>query len=333
MATYVDKNSSLPDMVQRALGKLSAKLPGWDYAQIVYTDAWGRTEKNTQSDTLNAIYQFLSPGYVSTIEESAMESELMRLYEATGETSVLISNAPKYFTVDGVRKDLTGAEYTAFNTTRGQTALSIMSALTESEAYANLSDAEKVKAVERVYDFATQSAKYELTDGAYKADKWVVNSITAAYDVDLPVETVVLYRTMISSLEDSNPGGFEVDGETLSLNDYVRQQIFADSQLSAEQKHALDEIVLSDGIYLVQDVSVDYTNEDTFILTQMSEAGQKKWPIGQRYGLTAEEYNTAWGIYYNQDYNADEKRAQFRSQLGLTVSEAENFYRDLDKRN
>lgn len=39
MTTYVDKNKDVPDTIQRALGKASAKIPGWDYGQTVYVDA------------------------------------------------------------------------------------------------------------------------------------------------------------------------------------------------------------------------------------------------------------------------------------------------------
>ena len=317
MATYVDKNNeSVPDGVQRLLGKLSAKTPGWDYAQIIYTDAWGRTQQNAQTETQNAINQFVSPGYASTIEESGMERELLRLYEVTGESSVLISAAPKYFTVDGERKDLTGAEYVTFNTERGQTAYAIVTALVESEAYAQMSDAHKAKAIEYVYDFATQAAKYNLTDGAYKADTWVTKAMTAAYDVDLPVETVVLYRTVAATFEEAFPEGVTSGGEVLDVNAYLRRQFMDDPSLTDAQKSALDDM-LSDGKWVPEDINADYTNEETFLISQQSESAQKKYgTLPSHFNLSADKYVELYGVYNDKELTATQKKEKMAKTLG-----------------
>ena len=43
MTTYTDKNKFLTTDQQYTLGRISARVPGVDYQQIPYIDAWGRT--------------------------------------------------------------------------------------------------------------------------------------------------------------------------------------------------------------------------------------------------------------------------------------------------
>jgi len=91
-----------------------------------------------------------------------MEEELQRLYDQTGETSVLPGTAPKYFTVAGERRDLSGEEYVTYATVRGQTAYNLLSDLVRNATYKSLDDAGKVQAIEKAYDYAADVAKAEI---------------------------------------------------------------------------------------------------------------------------------------------------------------------------
>lgn len=166
--THTDATSGVPTGVQYSLGKLSQKVPGWSYNQIPYIDQWGRMEENYESKLGNAFAQFLSPAYQSIPETSDMERELQRLYDATGETGVLPSKAPKYLTVDGERRDLTAEEYVNYATLRGQTAYDMLTDLTGSSVYRKMSDKDKVKAVGEIYSYAADLAKQDLLGGETK---------------------------------------------------------------------------------------------------------------------------------------------------------------------
>ena len=327
MMTYVDKNNeAIPDGIQRLLGKLSAKIPGWDYAQFVYTDAWGRMEQNAETETWNVISQFLSPGYASTIEDTAMEKELLRLYRATGDSSVLIQNASKYFTVDGVRKDLTGDEYVSFNTTRGQTAFAVMTALVASEAYKQMDDKSKAKAVASVYNFATQSAKLELTNGEYAADSWVVKAIDAAYEVGLPVQTVVTYKTALSVLEDTFPDGVNYEGEDMAVKTFVGMQIAQDSSLNDEQRNALGPILIAGGRWIPDDTVTDYSNIDSYKMSQQSASAQTKFEhLPSQFSMDVDMFADAYEICNQKGVSAPAKKTQLAELLG-NEEDANDFY-------
>lgn len=216
MQTYVDKNKDIPDFWQQLAGKLTSRIPGLNNltnAQIEYIDAWGRTEKNADTATINALYQFFSPGYASTIEESPMEKELLRLYDATGEKSVLVTRAPKYFNVDGERYDLSGSEYLTYSQTRGQTAYRVMTDLTKGAEYRKLTDAQKAKAAENVYKYANELAKERTVRGYQISDKWIAEARQDANDYGIPVSK---YITLYSSGINETTGIKDSNGDTIT---------------------------------------------------------------------------------------------------------------------
>ncbi|MGI6029625.1 MAG: hypothetical protein ACOX81_09515 [Candidatus Heteroscillospira sp.] len=176
MTTYTEKNAFLTSELQRTLGNISAKIPGWDFNQIPYIDAWGRKEYNGNLASRIGS-NFLNPAYTDTIKTSEMEKELLRLFDELGEPSVFPDRANKYFTVDGERKDLTADEYVRYATIKGQESYKLITELVESKAYKKMDDKSKLKAIENAYDMANQNAKAAIS--SYEPDKWVVKAENA----------------------------------------------------------------------------------------------------------------------------------------------------------
>jgi hypothetical protein len=145
MSTYTDKSLPLPTDVQYALGRASARIPGWDYQQVPFIDAWGR-EEVSDPQPLRTFNNFLNPAYTSTRNVTAADEEVQRLYDATGDGGVIPERPRRYIIVDGVRKDLTGEEYVEYATLRGQTAYGLMEDLLDSRSYHSMSDEEKAGA-------------------------------------------------------------------------------------------------------------------------------------------------------------------------------------------
>ena len=172
--TFTSKNSKLTNNVQYALGQASAKIPIWDYSQIPYIDAWGRTESTGDVGT-RAFNNFLNPAYTSTVDMSAMEEELLRLYEVTGE-SVLPRRASKYFNVDKKRVDLTGEQYVTYAQKKGSEAYKWLTELTQNATYRSMSDEEKADCIARIYSAANEVAKAEVVS-SYEPTKWVKEAL------------------------------------------------------------------------------------------------------------------------------------------------------------
>lgn len=166
-STYTNKDSLLSTDVQYALGKASAKIPGWDFQQVPYIDAWGR-EEETGLLPMRALNNFLNPAYTSSMNVTPVDAEIQRLYNATGTGAVVPSRADKSITVDGEKVELTGDQYVEYATKKGQTAFDILSSIIDTSAYNGLSDSEKANLISQVYEYANSVGKASVS--SYKPE-------------------------------------------------------------------------------------------------------------------------------------------------------------------
>jgi hypothetical protein len=236
MTTYTDKNKFLTPDMQYALGKASARIPGVDYGQIPFIDAWGRTE-NSGGVVARAFNNFSNPAYTSKVSGSKMEDELSRLYEATGEAKVLPQRAPKSFTVDKENKQLTGEEYVKYATKRGQTSYKIVSELTGLASYKSMSDGDKADAVAKAYEYANIVGKMSVSN--YQTDGWAAKAIDTVKKTGVSeAQYIALYLAKggIESLKDKN-------GDTISNSEglQIMELVYQQKGLSDEQRAALFE--------------------------------------------------------------------------------------------
>lgn len=227
--TFTSKNSKLTNDVQYALGRASAKIPIWDYSQIPYIDAWGRTESTGEVGT-RAFNNFLNPAYTSTVDMSAMEEELLRLYEVTGE-NVFPSRAKKYFNADNQEINLTGEQYVTYAQKKGGEAYKWLTELTQSAAYRNMSNEEKVECIDYIYKAANEVAKAEVVS-SYEPTKWVKEAMSGA-----GVANTAIAKTAMSGMTGEDYNG---DGKSDAYSKIDKQLAYINGlNLTAAQKRAM----------------------------------------------------------------------------------------------
>ena len=203
MSTYTDKALTIdlpgglpevgvPTDVQYAIGRSSARIPGWDYQQIPYIDAWGREESNGPL-VLRAGNNFLNPAYTSSLNVTPVDEEIQRLYTQTGDVGVVPDRPNRYITVNGERVDLSADQYVQYATERGQMQYDMLNRLIDRSAYQRLTDSEKAAVISDVYQYADAVTKAEISD--YKPDSWIAKAQSSGVDPS----SYILYRT---SLED-----------------------------------------------------------------------------------------------------------------------------------
>ncbi len=69
---YVDKNSPIPEAVQEFLNAAQSKIPGLSYLLAPKIDQWGRT-LGKDNVLIRAFENFISPGYISTRNETPVD--------------------------------------------------------------------------------------------------------------------------------------------------------------------------------------------------------------------------------------------------------------------
>lgn len=157
---YSDKDSVLPSNVQYKLGKAMGKIPGVDYHQQDYVDAWGRTQSNG-SAAKRIFDAFINPFYSGTDTTTKVDTELERLYKAgknvDGFPNVLPQKAAR--STEYVKgTSMTPDEYKQYSIDRGQKSLELVSDFIESDEYKIMSDIQRAGVISDLYSLAADRA-------------------------------------------------------------------------------------------------------------------------------------------------------------------------------
>lgn len=241
MTTYTDKNGELPTDWQYVIGRASARIPKWDYNQIPYIDAWGRTDRE-ESQGKRILDNFFNPAFSSEFGLDNVETELERLYGIVGEDSkVYPSRADRYFNVNGARVDLTADQYVEYAQRKGQRSYELVQSVVSSPWYASASDAVKGEIITNAYTIANEEAKKALFP-EYESKSYVYLDAQAAVEAKIPVVDYLYARTLtsgVASLKDAN-------GETITLTQDLQQAdalLNSGIDLSGEKRNAMFDIV------------------------------------------------------------------------------------------
>ena len=179
MTTYIDKDSGVPAWIQKELGKVSAKIPGWDYQQIPYVDAWGEMEDYAPLPSLAE--NTLSPSYIDEGYTDEVYNELNRLNDAQSNINVYPQTPEKTLTFEDAEGNkhedynLSADEYVELATVQGQTQKQLVEEIISSKAYASLSDTEKAKAIQLAYQYAMDHSRREVLGASGYSSSWMEN--------------------------------------------------------------------------------------------------------------------------------------------------------------
>ena len=313
MTTYVDKDSALPDWLQRVIGKASAKTPGLDYNQIPYINAWGEEEKNPPT-VLNGLYNTLSPGYIEKGVSDALTQELNRLAGAQSDRNVYPSTPDKTITIDGKKRNLSSKEYVALAKAQGKTAKGLVEDIIASEYYDSLSDQQKATAISYAYDYAREYARVKtLADYTQYSAKWMEGLDGNAAEAilrkvavgsvekyaDIPIDSAAYISDLLDSILPETGYG--------STRYVQRVETITGSDLTEEQQKQIMDEVLDDAAY------AKYLK----ILDQ---------------GYSNDDYATALRIYLDSEKTNTRTKKQvivqeFVEELNLSRKEAEALYK------
>ena len=163
-AYYKDKTALVPsDWTVAYNSTIRQKVPGMSKGLEPKLDVWGREQKEGLGERIAE--NLVSPGYLSHNKETPVDKEILRLYEKTGESSVIPNTSPnKYFPAKNnlPRYDMSAAEYTAYMRVRGTTSYELINQMISSSAYKKMGDEEKAKMIGELYQYAGEIAKRRI---------------------------------------------------------------------------------------------------------------------------------------------------------------------------
>lgn len=321
MTTYTDKNLRLPTDIQYAIGRASARIPGWDYQQVPYIDAWGREEK---SGTLpmRAMDNFLNPAYTSSMQVTDVDKEIQRLYNQTGDGGVVPDRPQKYITVDGERVDLTGEQYVEYATKRGQTQFKLLEELLDSSLYRSLGDEEKTQAVSSVYNYADMLGKAAVSD--YQPEDWVAEAQNAKKELGISTSEYLLLRGQYGGSLLSGKKVREAYQAGMPAQDYLHWAVQEKDTDGSGRTNQAETIAAIETSGLSQE-----EKEVLYAVEQVSDAGRRKWERARDWGLSVEDYQRYYAIY-SGDGKKEEKLTALQ-RAGMTAAQANYFWSLMSK--
>lgn len=302
MQTFVDKDSDLPSWLQRTLGKASAKIPGWDYQQVPYINAWGEEEKNPGL-LANLAYNTLSPSYIEMGQNTPLTRELERLNKAVPDANTYPSVPDKtisYTDSDGKKHTdyvLTPEDWTSLAKKQGQEQRQLVESLIQSDMYKNLPDEYKAEAIKRAYTYAKEKARLEVIK-----DYTVSNTNAWTQRTDDPVNDILLKAATDSIVDGLTPqSGYE----SVRTVQKVSAITAADDLLTAqEQADALRDILPdSFGERYDKVIAMGYDNDD----------------FAKVYSIYTQDQDS-------KDIDKDDALKMIMRELNITKSQARKLY-------
>ena len=199
---------------EKIVNEIKADIPGLRQSVPVRQDIWGNDMTYTDNDAMNFINQTVLPGAISTYNTNWANQEIRRLNNYPPKT-------PTSFTVDNEKMSLDQQQQRLYNQTWGQVALSNINALENNLTYASLSDEDKNKVIDSIYEYASAVAKKEI-NSRYKLE----GASAKAEEYGDPAE-YFLFNEALQTIEDtrgSNMAAFNAVMEDYENMSAQRQQ-------------------------------------------------------------------------------------------------------------
>ena len=234
------------------VNKLKLKIPFLRETLEPTTDIWGNEVKQTENILTRAFETFLAPYSKKDNIATEIDAEIKSLYSETGDNGIIPSIPYNYVNYDNVKYEMSASEYTAYKKTYGQTAYNLLEQLFATTTYQNASSEERAELVNKVYDYARDTAKAGLLSGrgvtftnATKdgVDYYKENAIKGAIENDMSVDEYSYSR--------ENPEMYEfLKGINVSYGEYKAADDFTKDAYTwaykNPEKYTLSKAVASD---------------------------------------------------------------------------------------
>lgn len=200
------------DPFKKSWNKVKAKVPFLSRTLPSKIGANGQEMTNFQGGTLSNIFEsMLSPGYIGRNQKTAIDSELERLYNATGDNDVL-PNWSEYTSKSDLSIEyqkqkyaLTTKEFADYQQSRGKLTYNLIQKVIKTSAYTNMSDEQKASVISEIIGYANDIAKREYL--SKKGVKYVSNryeKIYRAAQSGISPSDYFIFKAKVNALDEEN---------------------------------------------------------------------------------------------------------------------------------
>lgn len=148
---------------EEALNKVKNAIPGLRQTLDPKIGTTGELKKYNEGGLQHMLNSLFLPGSISTLGGSETDTELEKLYKATGMENIYQDRkAPKSVSLAGEKYELTNDEKRSYLRTQGQATERTLKNFMDSELYGMMTDKEKAQTIAAINEYAREEAKTEL---------------------------------------------------------------------------------------------------------------------------------------------------------------------------
>lgn len=237
---YARTSFEYRDSLTTVKNKAVAKIPGLrnDLAPVV--DVLGHDVQSYGGHN-NPFNVFLNPANLYEKSATKAAKEIYRVYEETGDVTIIPRKSPYYIEYKGSRYNFTSHERASYQKTAGQTNEKIVNDLLSSQSYSNLGDDQRAQVLSTLTDYADSVAKYQYLKEkgvTYERDSWMLEAEEGAKSGVRVADYIVAYvlTKNIKGMKDRN-------GDPIANSKSLRimEQVYSIKGLYDEQRKYLFE--------------------------------------------------------------------------------------------
>lgn len=282
--TYVSGNP-----LKTNINKVLTKIPGARETLPATVDVLGREVEGN-----NSIFDaFINPVNYSKENTSASANEIYNIYRETGNKAVIPPTAPYSITSKNKEYNLSPEETAAYQKTTGSIINSGVEDLLNNPDYNNMPVEDKAEVLTDLYAYAQEKAKAEAIDGFEISN--VSKEADEAAQKGLSEADYYLYKYYLNKKDEN--------GNSLKSEE-KREILKNNTTLSAQEKNMLDDLLIDDFTFIPKDVSVDYSSDESFVVSQMSSGEKEKYSLVQGI-LPAESYSYLYDVIGGLESDVD----------------------------
>ena len=157
------RDTSADTAGEEALNKVKNAIPGLRQTLDPKIGTTGELKKYNEGGLQHMLNSLFLPGSISTLGGSETDTELEKLYKATGMENIYQDRkAPKSVSLDGEKYELTNDEKRSYLRTQGQATERTLKNFMDSELYGMMTDKEKAQTIAAINEYGREEAKAEL---------------------------------------------------------------------------------------------------------------------------------------------------------------------------